>query len=53
MAGAPKWRDIPKYPVIAGVATLAVVVTIAWAARWISRPCTKVQRFVVASCGDW
>ena len=33
MAGAPKWRDIPKYPVIAGVATLAVVVTIAWAAK--------------------
>ena len=33
MAGAPKWRDVPKYPVIAGVATLAVVVTIAWAAK--------------------
>ena len=33
MADAPKWRDVPKYPVIAGVAILAVVVTIAWAAK--------------------
>jgi len=30
MTGTPKWSDVPKYPVIAGVAILAIGVTIAW-----------------------
>lgn len=30
MRGAPKWTDIPKYPVTVGTAVLAIAVTIAW-----------------------
>src|SRR5689334_4818044 len=30
---SPIWTEIPKYPVIAGVATLAVGITIAWWAK--------------------
>ncbi len=33
MASFPKWTEIPKYPVIAGVGALAVGVTIAWWAK--------------------
>jgi membrane associated rhomboid family serine protease len=33
MSGAPKWNDVPKYPVIAGVAILAIGITIAWWAK--------------------
>ena len=33
MPGAPKWNEIPKYPVIAGIGALAVGVTIAWWAK--------------------
>jgi len=33
MSRTPKWSEIPKYPVIAGVATLAVGITIAWWAK--------------------
>lgn len=33
MASTPKWSEIPKYPVIVGVAALAVGVTIAWWAK--------------------
>lgn len=30
MSTAPKWKDIPKYPVISGVAFIAIVVTLTW-----------------------
>ena len=30
MRPAPKWTEFPRYPVVAGTAILAVVVTIAW-----------------------
>ena len=33
MASAPKWNEFPRYPVIVGVAALAVGVTIAWWAK--------------------
>ncbi len=33
MARTPKWTEVPKYPVIVGVAAIAVGVTIAWWAK--------------------
>lgn len=33
MARIPQWTEIPKYPVIAGISTLAVAITIAWWAK--------------------
>jgi membrane associated rhomboid family serine protease len=33
VATTPKWTDFPKYPVVAGMAVLAVAVTIAWWAK--------------------
>lgn len=30
MPSVPTWKEIPKYPVISGIALLAVGVTIAW-----------------------
>lgn len=33
MATTPKWKEFPKYPVVVGVAALAVGVTIAWWAK--------------------